>query len=107
MTCDRDTIPNCINRHYDLLIRATYLGTDDVERPPPSGGDNPQLTVDLLRVFSRSERVISLLRYLPYLCPLSHPNRYKVYTETGYQLSARQDAVRLNQVGEMEGYDVE
>jgi hypothetical protein len=67
MPYDRDVVVNCIKRHYDLLVRMAYLDPDEILHPPPEGWSDEQLVVDTLQKRKRSERVIDLLRHMPYL----------------------------------------
>ncbi|KAF2865701.1 hypothetical protein BDV95DRAFT_506531, partial [Massariosphaeria phaeospora] len=67
MPYDRATVVACLTRHFDILIRTAYLPASSVRRPPPTGWSDADLAVDVLRALGRSEMVIDLLRYLPYL----------------------------------------
>ncbi|CAN9115525.1 unnamed protein product [Alternaria alternata] len=83
MPYDRDVVVNCIQRHYDLLVRMAYLDPDVVLHPPPEGWSDEQLVVDTLQERKRSERVIDLLRHMPYLSKnMDTVGKYEVYIET-------------------------
>jgi hypothetical protein len=83
MPYDRDVVVNCIKRHYDLLVRMAYLDPDVVLHPPPEGWSDEQLVVDTLQERKRSERVIDLLRHMPYLSKnMDTVGKYEVYIET-------------------------
>jgi hypothetical protein len=83
MPYDRDVVVDCIKRHYDLLVRMAYLDTDVILRPPPEGWSDEQLAVDTLQKWKRSERVIDLLRHMPYLSKnMGTVGKYEVYIET-------------------------
>ncbi|CAN9173773.1 unnamed protein product [Alternaria alternata] len=83
MPYDRDVVVNCIKRHYDLLVRMAYLDPDEVLCPPPEGWSDEQLAVDALQKWKRSERVIDLLRHMPYLSKsIATFGMYEVYIET-------------------------
>jgi hypothetical protein len=47
--------------------RAAYLNPHTIGAPPPDGWSDEQLVVDILRTLGRTERVIDLLRYMPYI----------------------------------------
>lgn len=80
---DRDVVVNCIKRHYDLLVRIAYLDPDVILHPPPGGWSDEQLAVDTLKERKRSERVIDLLRHMPYLSKNKDTvGKYEVYIET-------------------------
>lgn len=64
-----------------MLVHIAYLGPDSIQRPPPEAWSNTELAVDLLQVFSRSEKVIDLLRHLPYVRPSLGVERYEIYVE--------------------------
>jgi hypothetical protein len=83
MPYDRDVVVNCIKRHYDLLVRMAYLDPDEILHPPPEGWSDEQLAVDTLQEWKRSERVIDLLRHMPYLSKsIATFGMYEVYIET-------------------------
>lgn len=67
MPYNRDVVVNCIKRHYELLVRAAYLDPNVIRQPPAEGWGDDKLDVDLLRALKRSEKVIDLLRHLPYI----------------------------------------
>ena len=105
MPYDRDVVVSCIERHYDLLVRMAYLDLDTILRPPPEGWSDEQLAVDTLQEWKRSDRVIDLLRHLPYLSRNMFDDKYEVYIETeaciylrnyGWlQDEYKEDAIRL------------
>ncbi|KAF2130203.1 hypothetical protein P153DRAFT_365842 [Dothidotthia symphoricarpi CBS 119687] len=82
MPYNRDVVVNCVKRHYDLLIRAAYLDANIVQNPPPEGWSDDQLAVDLLQAFGRSDKVIDLLRHLPYLNSSIGIGGHEIYIET-------------------------
>lgn len=83
MPYDRDVVVNCIKRHYDLLVRMAYLDPDEILCPPLEGWSDEQLAVDALQKWKRSERVIDLLRHMPYLSKsIATFGMYEVYIET-------------------------
>ncbi|KAF2639090.1 hypothetical protein P280DRAFT_403991 [Massarina eburnea CBS 473.64] len=83
MAYDRDAIVGCLKRHYDLLVRMAYLNPTTIQEPPPSGWSDDQLAIDILRAMGRSEKVIDLLRHLPYLHETKHYDEdIHIYPET-------------------------
>ncbi|KAI4698221.1 hypothetical protein J4E81_003603 [Alternaria sp. BMP 2799] len=82
MPYNRDVVVSCIERHYDLLVRMAYLDPDTILRPPPEGWTDEQLAVDTLQEWKRSDRVIDLLRHLPYLSKNMGDSKYEVYIVT-------------------------
>ena len=82
MPYNRDVVVNCIERHYDLLVRMAHLDPDVILRPPPEGWSDEQLAVDTLQKWERSARVIDLLRHMPYLSKNMFMEKYEVYIET-------------------------
>ncbi|KAI4930782.1 uncharacterized protein J4E92_004614 [Alternaria infectoria] len=82
MPYDRDVVVSCIERHYDLLVRMAYLDSDTILRPPPEGWSDEQLAVDTLQEWKRSDRVIDLLRHLPYLSRNMFDDKHEVYIVT-------------------------
>ncbi|KAF2833365.1 hypothetical protein CC86DRAFT_365284, partial [Ophiobolus disseminans] len=82
MPYDRDIVINCIERHYDLLVRMAYLDPGVILRPPPEGWSDEQLAVDTLQKWKRSDKVIDLLRHMPYLSKNMFTDKYDVYIET-------------------------
>jgi hypothetical protein len=83
MAYGRDLIVDCIRRHYDLLVSFAYLDPAAIENPPPEGWSDEQLMVDVLCALGRSEKVIDLLRYLPYIKePPKYPDRFEVLEVT-------------------------
>lgn len=82
MAFDRDVVVRCIQRHYDLLVRAAYLDPSIIQQPPPSGWTEQDIMADVLRVLGRSEAVIDLLRHLPYISAPRNLGRYEIYEET-------------------------
>jgi hypothetical protein len=82
MAYDRDVLVRCFKRHYELLVKAAYFDPAEVRYPPEEGWSDEQLAVDILRVFGRSEEVIDLLRYLPYIKQLDGDSKDEIYFET-------------------------
>lgn len=82
MAYNRDIIVNCLKRHYELLVRMAYLDPTVIQHPPPEGWSDQQLAVDVLRVLGRSEKVIDLLRHLPYLRCNIDDEKWEIYPET-------------------------
>ncbi|KAI4921846.1 hypothetical protein J4E90_000274 [Alternaria incomplexa] len=82
MPYDRHVVVSCIERHYDLLVRMAYLDPDTILRPPPEGWSDEQLAVDTLQEWKRSDRVVDLLRHLPYLSKNMGDSKYEVYIVT-------------------------
>ncbi|KAI4917814.1 hypothetical protein J4E85_009906 [Alternaria conjuncta] len=82
MPYNRDVVVSCIEKHYDLLVRMAYLDPDTILRPPPEGWTDEQLAVDTLQEWKRSDRVIDLLRHLPYLSKNMGDSKYEVYIVT-------------------------
>ena len=82
MAYDRDVVVNCIKRHYALLVKAGYFDSLEVRHPPDEGWSDSQLAVNVLRAFGRSDKVIDLLRYLPYIKQLDGDDQDEVYFET-------------------------
>jgi hypothetical protein len=80
MAYNRDIVVNCIKRHYDLLVRAAYLDPANIQYPPADGWSDEQLVVDVLRVLGRSDKVIDLLRHLPYI--KDSAENFYIYHET-------------------------
>lgn len=81
MAYDRDLVVRCVQRHYDLIVRFAYLDPAAIETPPPSGWTDEQLAVDILRLLGRDEKVIDLLRHLPYI-NVRYFDRYEVMVDT-------------------------
>lgn len=67
---DRDAITQGLATYYKTLARACYFSPADIQFPPPGGWSNSELDVDALRVLRRSDKVIDLLRHIPYIKPL-------------------------------------
>jgi len=65
-----------------LLVRMAYLDPDTILRPPPEGWSDEQLAVDTLQEWKRSDRVVDLLRHLPYLSKNMGDSKYEVYIVT-------------------------
>jgi hypothetical protein len=82
MAYDQDVVVRCIKRHYELLVKAAYFDSAEILYPPDEGWSDEQLAVDIMRAFSRSERVIDLLRHLPYIKQLDGDSRDEIYFET-------------------------
>ena len=82
MAYDRDVVVNSLKRHYNVLVLMAYLDPAVIEYPPPSGWSDDQLAVEILRALGRSEKVIDLLRHLPYLRESYSDERWQVYPET-------------------------
>lgn len=83
MAFDRDVVVKCIQRHYDLLVRAAYLDPNLIQTPPPEGWSEEGIMADVLRELGRSEAVIDLLRHLPYInAPNRGLDRYEIHEET-------------------------
>ncbi|TEA19039.1 hypothetical protein C8034_v009466 [Colletotrichum sidae] len=78
----RDTVVNCLNRHYDLLVRMGYMDEAVIQRPPAAGWSDAELRVDALRAMGRSETVVDLLRHVPYLRENETADPVEVFTET-------------------------
>lgn len=82
MSYDRDVVVNCIKRHYELLVKAAYFDPAEIQYPPDEGWCDKHLTVDVLRAYNRSEKVIDLLRHLPCTRQLDGADEDEVYFET-------------------------
>ena len=82
MAYDRDVVVRCIKRHYELLVKAAYFNSTEIRYPPDEGWSDKQLAVDVMRAFGRSEEVIDLLRYLPYIKQFDGDSKDEVYFET-------------------------
>lgn len=67
MTYDRDTVVRGIERYYELLAKLAYIEGSEIIRPPPTGWTDEQLLMDMLVSAGRSDKVIDLVRHLPYL----------------------------------------
>ncbi|GKT55253.1 alpha/beta hydrolase fold protein [Colletotrichum tofieldiae] len=66
---DRNEIVQVLTTYYSTLARACYFSPSDIQSPPPGGWTDSQLDVDALRALRRSDRVIDLLRRIPYVKP--------------------------------------
>jgi hypothetical protein len=66
MAFERDIVIKCVQRHYDLLVRAAYLDPKIIQTPPLESWSEVEIMADVLRALGRSEAVIDLLRHLPY-----------------------------------------
>lgn len=82
MAYDRDLVVRCIKRHYALLVKAAYFDSTEIRYPPDEGWSDEQLAVDIMRAFGRSEEVIDLLRYLPYIKQPDGDSKDEIYFET-------------------------
>ncbi|KAJ0269238.1 hypothetical protein COL940_012624 [Colletotrichum noveboracense] len=63
---DRDAVVSLVNRHYRLLVDMGHLHTEALQTPSETGWADEELNVDALRILGRSDKVIDLLRHLPY-----------------------------------------
>ncbi|KAI9154651.1 hypothetical protein HJFPF1_07208 [Paramyrothecium foliicola] len=82
MAYDRDLVVKCITRHYELLVEMGSFESSMVQYPPPEGWDDEMLIVDILRHYERSDKVIDLLRHLPYVKPSGGPDTRYVHLDT-------------------------
>ncbi|KAH3908072.1 hypothetical protein HBI56_193060 [Parastagonospora nodorum] len=81
MASDRDILIYCIKRQYNLLVYVAYLDPDTIESSPPEGWSDEQLVVDGVRSLGRTERVIDLLRHIPYFRRESYGERLEFLVE--------------------------
>ncbi|CAI0641654.1 unnamed protein product [Colletotrichum noveboracense] len=63
---DRDAVVSLVNRHYRLLVDMGHLHPEALQTPSETGWADEELNVDALRILGRSDKVIDLLRHLPY-----------------------------------------
>jgi hypothetical protein len=89
MPCNRNVVVNCIERHYDLLVRMAYLDPDVILRPPPEGWSDEELAAHTLQKWEQSDRVIDLLWHLPSLNKNMFDGKYEVYIETEASIHLR------------------
>ncbi|KAI0206819.1 hypothetical protein F4808DRAFT_8412 [Astrocystis sublimbata] len=82
MAYDRDAIAARITKYYKLLEEMAYLDPADIQYPPPEGWNDDQLAVDILRALNRSDKVIDLLRHLPYIGRERNKPEWEIYPET-------------------------
>ncbi|OHW95786.1 hypothetical protein CSPAE12_05554 [Colletotrichum incanum] len=66
---DRNEIVRVLTTYYSTLARACYFSPSDIQSPPSGGWTDSELDVDALRALRRSDRVIDLLRHIPYVKP--------------------------------------
>ncbi|TEA10845.1 hypothetical protein C8034_v008445 [Colletotrichum sidae] len=66
---DRDEIAHSLAAYYSVLARACYFSPQDIQSPPTEGWSDLELDVDALRALRRSDKVIDLLRHIPYIKP--------------------------------------
>ncbi|KAL0932119.1 uncharacterized protein CTRU02_213072 [Colletotrichum truncatum] len=90
MSVNNSTIVSCINRHYETLLKMGYIDLSDISVPPNAGWSDEQLHVDALRAMGRSEKVIDLLRLIPYLRENETADSVEIYPET-FQLRYLRD----------------
>ncbi|KAK2016667.1 hypothetical protein LZ32DRAFT_626057 [Colletotrichum eremochloae] len=64
---DRDEIAQSLAAYYSVLARACYFSPEDIQSPPTEGWSDLELDVDALRALRRSDKVIDLLRHIPYI----------------------------------------
>ncbi|KAK1995662.1 hypothetical protein LX36DRAFT_612090, partial [Colletotrichum falcatum] len=64
---DRDEIAHSLAAYYSVLARACYFSPEDIQSPPTEGWSDLELDVDALRALRRSDKVIDLLRHIPYI----------------------------------------
>ncbi|KAJ0383094.1 hypothetical protein COL922a_011199 [Colletotrichum nupharicola] len=63
---DRDAVVSLVKRHYRLLVDMGHLHPEALQTPSETGWADEELNVDALRILGRSDKVIDLLRHLPY-----------------------------------------
>jgi hypothetical protein len=62
----REATVSAVSEYYEFLA-SMYLDESDIHRPPDGGW--PEITLDRLKGLGKTDEVIMLLRYLPYLRP--------------------------------------
>jgi hypothetical protein len=67
MPYDRDATVQGVERYYGLLVKLAYIEEGEIIRPPSTGWTDEQLLMNMLVSSGRSDAVIDLVRYLPYL----------------------------------------
>ncbi|KAI8246726.1 hypothetical protein K4K57_005485 [Colletotrichum sp. SAR 10_99] len=63
---NRDAVISLVKGHYRLLVDMGHLHPEALQAPPETGWTDEELNVDALRTLGRSDKVIDLLRHLPY-----------------------------------------
>lgn len=69
-TYNRDDVVVGLTQYYLTLTRMAYIPASYVDFPPSGGWTDAELDVGALRALRRSEKVIDLLRHLPYPKPM-------------------------------------
>jgi len=78
---DREAIAKGLKDHYFTLAAGGYFDESRIQVPPPTGWNDNELDIEALRVLKRSDRVIDLLRHIPYIKPWSPPNKPDVVVQ--------------------------
>ncbi|KAM0273993.1 hypothetical protein ACHAQH_008050 [Verticillium albo-atrum] len=97
-TSIRDSLVEGLTRYYTLLTRAAYLPAEAVEYPPPGGWQPPVFPEEKLRALRYDDRVIDLLRHLPYIREEGNmqDGQWQVF-DNGYQIRYLSDGYLLQQ----------
>ncbi|OLN83423.1 hypothetical protein CCHL11_03112 [Colletotrichum chlorophyti] len=69
-TYNRDDVVSGLTQYYLNLTRLAYIPSSYIDFPPSTGWTDAELDVGALRALRRSEKVIDLLRHLPYPRPM-------------------------------------
>lgn len=64
MPYDRDQVIAAVTEYYEFFTRL-HLTPKDIRRPPPEGW--PEISKDRLSSLNKTDEVIKLLKYLPYV----------------------------------------
>ncbi len=67
MPYNRDAVAQGVTHYYELLEKLAYIEESEILRPPPTGWTDEQLQMKMLVAAGRSDKVIDLVRHLPYL----------------------------------------
>ncbi|KAL0932216.1 uncharacterized protein CTRU02_213169 [Colletotrichum truncatum] len=65
-TYNRDDVVAGLTQYYLALTSMAYIPASYIDFPPPGGWTDMELDIGALRALQRSEKVIDLLRHLPY-----------------------------------------
>lgn len=75
MPYDRDEVVASITEYYTFLTTHLHFDPSELKIPPPGGW--PQITASRFAFLGKSDKVIDLLRHLPYLPADDHKEFYE------------------------------
>ncbi|OHF03855.1 hypothetical protein CORC01_00717 [Colletotrichum orchidophilum] len=64
---DRDAIIESIKQYFELLSRMVSFRPECIKSPPKNGWSDDELPLEKFRILGFNERVVDLLRHLPYV----------------------------------------